>query len=209
MASRGLALLLIPLLAWVGLPRLVDRSGLVRANARLDSTDAASQALGPALGGGLVGLLGAPVAIVVDAVSYLVEAVLVASIRVDEPRPERSQRHLLGEVADGLPFTYAHPVLGRLALATHLWFVANGAATTALSLLALRRFGLSAAAYGLVMATLGVATLVGAALAPQLGKRIGAGRAVVAARALVAVVAVFALAALVVARRDVLDAKVG
>ncbi len=53
------------------LPRLVPRARLVPANARLDQTDAAAQTLGPALGGGLVGLLGAPVAIAVDAISYL------------------------------------------------------------------------------------------------------------------------------------------
>jgi MFS family permease len=45
------------------LPRLVPRARLVPANARLDQADAAAQALGPAIGGGLVGLLGAPAAI--------------------------------------------------------------------------------------------------------------------------------------------------
>jgi MFS family permease len=49
------------------LPRLVPRAELVSANARLDQTDAAAQTLGPAIGGGLVGLLGAPLAIAVDA----------------------------------------------------------------------------------------------------------------------------------------------
>lgn len=56
------------------LPRLVPRAHLIRANARLDQTDAAAATLGPGIGGGLVGLLGAPVAIAVDAVSYLVDA---------------------------------------------------------------------------------------------------------------------------------------
>ena len=70
------------------LPRLVPRARLVPANARLDQTDAAAQTLGPAIGGGLVGLLGAPVAITVDAISYLVDAALNASLRVDEPRPD-------------------------------------------------------------------------------------------------------------------------
>ncbi len=68
------------------LPRLVRREDLVTANARLDQTDAAAQTLGPTLGGGLVGLLGAPIAIAVDAVSYLIEAVLVAGVKVTDPR---------------------------------------------------------------------------------------------------------------------------
>jgi MFS family permease len=67
------------------LPRLVPREQLVVANARLDQADAAAQTLGPAIGGGLVGLFGAPVVIVIDAISYIVEAVLNASVRVNKP----------------------------------------------------------------------------------------------------------------------------
>ncbi|HET6733085.1 MFS transporter [Mycobacterium sp.] len=63
------------------LPRLVPRARLVWANARLDQADAAAQTLGPAIGGGLVGLFGAPVAIVIDAISYLIDAALNASVR--------------------------------------------------------------------------------------------------------------------------------
>ena len=84
------------------LPRLVPRARLVPANARLDQTDAAAQTLGPAIGGGLVGLLGAPAAITVDAISYLVDAALNASIRVDEPRPDSRSRNLRAEIRDGL-----------------------------------------------------------------------------------------------------------
>ncbi|MGH3750703.1 MAG: MFS transporter, partial [Micromonosporaceae bacterium] len=47
------------------LPRLVPTSQLVTANARLDQTDTAAQTLGPVLGGGMVGVLGAPVTIAV------------------------------------------------------------------------------------------------------------------------------------------------
>ncbi|MGH3401644.1 MAG: MFS transporter, partial [Streptosporangiaceae bacterium] len=108
----------------------------VSANARLDQTDAAAQALGPAIGGGLVGLLGAPVTIAVDAISYLIDAALSASIQVDEPRPDSRVRNLRAEIRDGLKWTYRHRTLGPLAVSTHVWFLANGAAMTVLSLLA-------------------------------------------------------------------------
>lgn len=169
------------------LPRLVPRDGLVRANARLDQTDATSMTLGPALAGVLVRLVGAPVALLVDAVSYLVEAVLVARLRVHEPRPEVSERHLLTEVREGLAWTYHHPVLGRLAVSTHIWFLANGVALTTLQWLALRTLGMGPTGFAVLLATLGVATLVGASLAPALGKRSGAGRVVFGARTLYAV----------------------
>ena len=165
------------------LPRLVPRGRLVRANARLDQSDAAAQTLGPALGGSLVSLLGAPVAIAVDAVSYLVDAKLNAGLRVDESSAQIPvQRHLGREIREGLSWTYRHPTLAPLAVSTHVWFVANAAGFTALTVVALRLMGLSPLAFGLVVAASGVASLVGATIAPSVGRRLGTGRAIVATR---------------------------
>jgi MFS family permease len=164
------------------LPRLVPRARLVWANARLDQTDAAAQTFGPAIGGGLVGLLGAPMAIAVDAISYLVDAALNASVRVDEPRPHSRPRSFRAEIRDGLRWTYRHRTLGPLAVSTHVWFLANGAAMTVLSLLALRSLGFTAFAFGMLLTAFGVASLIGASTAPWLGARIGSGRVIILAR---------------------------
>lgn len=165
------------------LPRLVPRGRLVAANARLDQSDAAAQTFGPALGGGLVGLLGAPLAIAVDAVSYLVDAVLNAGLGIDEPKPDRAvRRHLGREVAEGLRWTYRHSTLAPLAVSTHVWFVANAAGFTALGIVALRQMGLSAFVFGLLIACGGIASLVGATAAPVVGRRLGTGPAIIATR---------------------------
>lgn len=164
------------------LPRLVPRTRLVTANARLDQTDAAAQTLGPAIGGGLVGLLGAPVAVAVDAISYLLDAAMCASIRVDEPRPAAGNRNLRAEIREGLQWTYRHRTLGPLAASTHIWFLANGAAMTVLSLLALRSLGFTAFTFGLLLAVFGIAGLFGASIAPRVGVRLGSGRVVIVAR---------------------------
>ncbi|MFC4785132.1 MFS transporter [Nocardioides sp. MAHUQ-72] len=165
------------------LPRLVPRDRLVPANARLDQSDAAAQTLGPALGGGLVGLLGAPVAIAVDAVSYLLDAVLNAGLRVDESTARHPvQRHLVREIREGLSWTYRHPTLAPLAVSTHVWFVANAAGFTALTVVVLRVMGLSALAFGMLVAASGLASLVGATIAPVVGRRLGTGSAIFATR---------------------------
>lgn len=165
------------------LPRLVPRDQLVVANARLDQSDAAAQSLGPALGGALVGILGAPLAIAVDAVSYLVDAVLNAGLRIDEsPAEPAAQRHLGREIREGLRWTYRHPTLAPLAVSTHVWFVAYAAGFTALTVVALREMGLSAFVFGLLMACGGVAGLVGATIAPTVGRRLGTGPVIIATR---------------------------
>lgn len=165
------------------LPQLVPRNRLVRANARLDQSDAAAQTLGPVLGGGLVGLLGAPVAIAVDAVSYLVDAFLNGRLDVDETPQVPARRRLRHEIGEGLRWTYRHHTLGPLAVSTHVWFVANAAGFTALAVVALRQMGLSAFVFGLLVACGGIATLVGATAAPMVGRRLGTGPAILATRA--------------------------
>lgn len=164
------------------LPRVVARDRLLRANARLDQTDAAAQTLGPALGGGLVGLLGAPLAIFVDSISYLLDAALIAGLRVEEPRPALPRRDLRTEIRDGLAWTYRHPTLGPLTISTHVWFLAHGAAMTVLALLALRVLGFTASTYGLLLMVFGITSLIGASLAPRIGARLGPGRAIAVAR---------------------------
>lgn len=166
------------------LPRVVPRELLLAANARVDQSEAAAQTVGPALGGVLVSIVTAPIAIAVDAVSYFLDAVLIARIRVAEQKPaRRAGTRLRSDIADGVRWTYGHATLAPLALSTHLWFLANAAASTAFATLALRALALPAAVYGAIIAISGVAMLLGATAAPRLGARFGAGRTIIAARA--------------------------
>lgn len=170
------------------LPTLVERAALVRANARLDQSDTAAQTVGPLVGGGLVGVLGAPIAIAIDAASYVVEACLTAGLRVEERPAEPTERpRLLAQVKEGLGWTYQHVSLGPLAVSTHVWFLASSASGTVLSLLALRTLGLSPLAFSLLVACGGVTGLVGASIAPAVGRWLGPGPTIVGARLLYAV----------------------
>jgi MFS family permease len=56
------------------LPRLVDSPLLPMAHARLEQSGAVARTTGPALAGALVRLMGAPFALVVDAVSFVISA---------------------------------------------------------------------------------------------------------------------------------------
>ena len=168
-------------------PRLVPTALLGPAHARLDQSDAVAQASGPALAGGLISVLGAPLAVLVDAVSYLASAVLLATLEVDEPRPSRRRaahpvRAVGAEIREGLRWIYRHPTLRPLALSTHVWFVCSAVAGAVMTPFALRTLHLSPATLGLALAAAGVGALVGASLAVRLGRRWGAGRVIVAAR---------------------------
>lgn len=163
------------------LPRLVPRRLLTSANARLDQSDAVAQTSGPALAGGLVSLLSAPWAVLVDAVSYLGSGLLLLRVRTAEPPSRRlSVRGVRGEALEGLRWLYRHPTLGPQALFAHGWFLVNSVAGATMPLFALRTLDLSPFGLGLALAAGGVGGLLGALAATPLGTRFGVGPTVIA-----------------------------
>ncbi|TQL68644.1 putative MFS family arabinose efflux permease [Nocardioides albertanoniae] len=164
------------------IPRLVPRSALLSANARIDQGDTVALTSGPALGGGLVALVGAPLTVLVDAVTCVLGAVMNARVRVDEPalpRRPSAPSDVVRDIADGVAFVYRHRTVAPHAVSTHVWFAGNAVAVTAFAPFALREMGLGAVAYGILLAFTGVGGLIGSLLAVRAGRRLGAGGAMV------------------------------
>ena len=164
------------------IPRLVPRAQLQRAHARLDGSDAVAQTAGPAVAGVLIRVFGAPLAILVDAATYVFSAVVVATLRAapEPPRVRSSQvGGLLGEVREGVQWVYGRSGLRRLAVATHVWFAGQAVLLVVVAPYAYRQLGLSASQLGLVFAVAGAGALVGASLSTLIGLRIGTGGAIV------------------------------
>jgi predicted MFS family arabinose efflux permease len=163
------------------LPRLVPPHLLTRANARIDQSDAAAQTSGPVLAGGLVLVLSAPWAVLIDAASYFASGLLLLRVPVAEPPTRRfSLRGVRGEAVDGVRWVYRHRTLGPYVLSTHGWFLVNAMAAATLPVFALRTVGLSALGLGVAVAAAGAGGLLGALNATALGARFGAGRIVIA-----------------------------
>src|SRR2546428_4733039 len=103
------------------IPVLVGRDALVEANAKLALTESVARVVGPSLGGLLVQVITAPLAILIDALSFVVSAIAVASVRVREtPPPRAARRSIWSEIAEGMrvllanPFTRSVTVIGLL-----------------------------------------------------------------------------------------------
>ena len=174
------------------LPRLIPRAQLQRAHARLDSADAVAQTTGPAVAGALIRVVGAPLAVLVDALTFVFSAAMVATLPpVAEPTPppsaQRGLRGLVGEVRDGVRWVYGSSGLGRLAVATHVWFAGQAVLLVALPTYAFLQLQLSALQLGLVLAVGGVGALAGASLSTVVGRRLGTGGAIICAHAVSAV----------------------
>jgi len=171
------------------LPRLVPGPQLQRAHARLDAGDAVAQSGGPALAGALITLLTAPVAVLVDALSYVFSAAVVVGLRVEEPprstTPRRRGR-LRAEVLEGLRWVYGTSGLSRLATATQVWFAGMAILGVVVAPYALLTLDLTAFQLGLAGAFAGLGAMVGALGSSAVGRWVGTGWAIIASYLLAA-----------------------
>ena len=164
------------------LPSLVRREDLVDGNSKLEVTAAAAQVVGPGAGGTIIGFLGAPFAVVLDAVSFLVSGWLIKQTRaVEPPRARTDERSSMwSEIQEGLRAVFAQPILralmgcsatinlfGRMFLAVYVLYMT-------------RDLGLGPLGVGLVLATGGLGSLAGAVVGAPATRRFGFGPVLIA-----------------------------
>jgi hypothetical protein len=159
------------------LPAVVGRDQLLSANSKLHSSEAASSLAGPSLSGYIVQFFAAPIAILIDAVSFLWSAIFIGGIRKPEPEPERSDKpRLLSEIGEGVRFVWHHPLLRPIMIAGALTNLFLTFAIVAAPLLLVRELGLGGGAVGVFFTFGGLGVLLGAALATRICKWLGAGQ---------------------------------
>ena len=163
-------------------PAYVAREELMRANARIEATISAAGVIGPALGGLLVQVLTAPIAVAADAISFLVAGSLLGSTRPLEPPPVARRGAVLSDIADGLRLVLRDVRLRAIVLCggTHNLFSRGIDALFVLYLT--QTLELSPVLVGAVAAIAGPGSIVGAVLASPVGRRIGAGRLLIGAQ---------------------------
>ena len=173
------------------LPSLVERDQLVDGNGKLEITRTLAQTAGPALGGGLIGLLTAPIAVVVDAISFGFSALFVFLIRRREPTPDphhdehgRRRGSLSSEVRDGLRYVLGNRYLRGIAASTGTANLFGNMATATLVLYAVDTLHLGPAEIGLVFGLGNLGAVVGAVSADRVRRRLGLGHAIVGSAAL-------------------------
>jgi predicted MFS family arabinose efflux permease len=187
----GLDLLTLPLLALCGfiavcgtvaysvaapalVPSLVTPQQLPAANARIELARTIAFASGPALGGALVGWLGAAPAFGCASALSVMAVVLLSGI-YEPARAPTPRRHPLQEIREGAAFVWHHPLL-RPVFVTQ--FIFNTAWFLMLAVFvpyAVRHLGLSATGVGVTLAMFGAGMVIGALLATRVMRRLAFG----------------------------------
>ncbi|HLJ46385.1 MAG TPA: MFS transporter [Bryobacteraceae bacterium] len=158
------------------LPDLVERANVLEGNSKLALSHSIAEIVGPGLTGVLVQILTAPMAILFDALSFLFSAVTVSWIRKPERiHPRTSEEHPFHEAIGGFRFIASNPALRLLAAYNTTAFFCFGIFQPLYVLYAIRELGLSALQLQIAIMSGGVAALLGAALAPRIGRLLGLG----------------------------------
>ncbi len=168
-------------------PALAGRDRLVGANSMIEVSRSSAQVGGPGVAGLLIGLIGAPAAVLVDAVSFIVSGGLVAAIRRPEPSIDRTEgaagegrvRVLASEIGEGLRFVLGHRYLRAIATSTATFNFFFAAINALFLLYAVREIGLSPQVIGLIFAIGSLGLFAGIWLASRLPPRIGVGPTII------------------------------
>jgi MFS family permease len=163
-------------------PELVSRERLQEGNSRLEVSRSAAQVIGPGLAGVLVGVVTAPIAILVDAVSYLASAAFLVGLRprfavARRPAAGSGERRpsIVREVLEGLRFYRASPLLRASSVAIVSLNLGGQIGGSIFLVYLVRELALTPEALGLALSIGSLGLLAGAATASGFGKRLGVG----------------------------------
>src|SRR6266849_7139901 len=164
------------------LPALVHRGQLVEGNSKLEATRSLAGLAGASIAGVVIQLVSAPLAIVLDAISFVASGGLISLIRRRESSTEQSVRGpVLVEVREGLSVVLGNPLLRSIAGCTGTSNFFGSALFALFILFATRELQLGPAQIGVIFSIGGVTGLIGALTAGWVAKRLGVGRTIVGA----------------------------
>jgi MFS family permease len=159
------------------LPTIVERERLLEANSALAASGSVAEFAGFGISGILVQLLTGPITIVINAVTYLVSAVLLLTVRHEEapPPPREDREPVLDEIRHGIRLVRNDPILRAFAGAQMLMSMLWGVFGATWFLFAIDELGVSPALVGIVAGVGGASSFIGAVVASRSTRRWGIG----------------------------------
>ena len=153
---------------------LVPRDRFVEGSSVTNGSRALSYVAGPSIGGVLVQVLSAPVTLVVDTCSYLISALFLRSVEIDEPAPEAPGK---GHVAAGIRWVFGNPIVRAALGATATINFFNFVFFALFILYATTALDVTPGTLGLVLGSGAAGGVLGSLVTGRISRRLGIGPA--------------------------------
>jgi MFS family permease len=161
--------------AQIVLTQVVPRERLVEAHAKNSLASSGAEVAGPGVAGVLIKLVGAPMALLADAVLLIGSVLILRGLKVTENRPDTGSTHFWRDLKAGLRFVVEHRMLLSLAAAVGMWQLCHQCAMVVQILFATRELGLNEGQVGLCYTGLGLGTIVASSIGNRVSRRLGPG----------------------------------
>lgn len=190
-AAGGLLTVVFELARSAWMAQRLPAAALATCNAKLSLVGSLTETAAFALGGWLFQWLGAVVALMADALSYVASAFALRGVAeappATTPAPERALlARLAHDAAEGLRIVFAHRGLRAIAALEVLLALTFSLGGTSYMIFVARDIGFATGWLGVIFALGGLGAMAGASIAPALGRRVGPGRAMAIGLALFA-----------------------
>jgi MFS family permease len=153
-------------------PSVVGGGDLTRANALISGTFSVSETAGPALGGLLVATVSVDAAFVLDAVTYLISAVMLALTPLARPQREEDSAGFGKDLKAGFTYLGGARVPLAIVLGAFLTVLTINITIPAEVFLARETFKAGNGGYGLLVGLYGGGMVLGSALMAAVGDRV-------------------------------------
>lgn len=157
------------------LTQVVPRERLVEAHAKNALASSGAEVAGPGVAGLLIKLVGAPLALAVDAVMLALSTLILRGIRVQETLPPRQSQDFWRELKAGLRFVRERELLVSMAIVVAAWNLFHNGAMVVQILFATRELKLAPQTVGWSYAAIGLGTVLASVYGHRISKRLGPG----------------------------------
>jgi MFS family permease len=165
-------------LAWMTMfASVAKREQYVEANALLNGSRSVSAVGGPAIGGVLIQVLGAPIALVVDALSFVASALFLSRIDAPDAAVEHDPGTVREQLTSGMSFVLRDPILRPSILGVATMNLFNYCYQALFILFATTYLHVDPGVLGLLLGVGAVGGVIGAVIGPRVGRRLGVGGA--------------------------------
>jgi MFS family permease len=158
------------------IPSVVPTNHLAAANSKLEASRSISSIAGPSLAGGLIAILTAPFATIIDAISFLISTILIHFVNSDEQIHPTNNKNIFKAIKEGLAIILKEPIFKSITFSTAILNFCGSAFGAVYILYVVNFLGISSFSLGLILGLGSVGALLGSFITNKFIQSLGIGK---------------------------------